>query len=482
MAGEDLLASLYASDYAPIETGWGLAAQGMAGALPNLVNPYGSMGSNIAVTLGGALVAGLLGYQARAAADERNAAQALYLPELFSPTLTAERRAAIFAEEPRLAKVYKGLQLQRALSDITAGQSRATEVMKAEVEAQKQRAIDLGIPFKEAGESTTPTQVITSETGGYTYLGKKGEDALTEVQKTFANSEASKNYLYSKGVLERLAQGVMNTDAVSDADFAKGGIQVIEPGLATNQGEAEMMMKGRSVPEHLRALVVSAAEGKAQLTPKMRAQILGIAERSYKVKAEAYQSALDFYSKEAVTKTRRPELSDEIGARISAGSNAQPYEDVVQKWFKVPGVDDLGEYSAADIVKQIASGELQPDVLIRGLSAPQTTPQGKGAAIIGPSSVIVAEPTAGARMAQAMTAPTAIPVAVAGAAPEAQPQAVVVKQAPVVVKAEPVPVAGAVSKAAAAEALKVLMAKGKENWTLADRARYAELFSLFGGR
>ena len=69
------VAGLDSLSYRPIETGYGIAAQGVASALPNLVNPYGSNFGNFASVLGGALVSGLLGYQARKAADERNLAQ-----------------------------------------------------------------------------------------------------------------------------------------------------------------------------------------------------------------------------------------------------------------------------------------------------------------------------------------------------------------------------------------------------------------------
>lgn len=491
MAGEDLLAALYSTDYAPIETGWGIAAQGVASALPNFVNPYGSTSSNIAATLGGALVAGLLGYQARSAADERNAAQAQYLPELFSNTTTADRRAAIFAEEPRLAKIYKGLQLQQALSGISMAQERAKEEMKAQVEAQKQIAIDQGIPFKDVG--TTPTQVMTSEKGGYTYLGKKAEDELKDVQKTFANTPEYKNYEYTKGVLERLSQGVMKTDAMSDVDFAKGAIQAIEPGLATQQGEVDAINNSPSIPDQLKASMAKAAGGTGSLTPKLRAQILGIVEGAYNTQATGYQKRYDFFTNEALTKTRRPELEDEIRQRISAGGPAQPYEDVVQKWLRVPGVDSIGEYSAADIIKQIASGNLEPDVLIRGLAGEkQPTPAEKAAAITGKTSVEVVPATAapaevvvaptGTRMAQAMATPTATPVVVANAAPSDAPRTVIVEKTPTVVKADAAPTPNAITKAVAADELKRLTAKGKDNWSVADRARYAELFSLFGGR
>lgn len=504
MAGEDLFASLYDTGYAPLDTGWGIAAQGVASSLPSLINPYGSTGTNVATTLGGALLAGLLGYQARAAADERNAAQAQFIPELFSSTTTPERRAAIFAEEPRLAKVYKGLALQKALQGIELETARKTEEMKAQVAAQKEVAVDLGVPFDQVGKpAPAMTPAAGSSTGQYTYLGKKAEDELKDVQKTFSNTPEYKNYQYTKGTLERLSQGVMKTDAVSDVDFAKGAIQAIEPGLATQRDEILAITQSPSIPEALKASMANAAEGTGKLTPKIRAQILGIVENAYKTQAANYQDRFDFYKNEAVTKSRRPELSDEIGKRIAAGGIASPYEDIVQKWFKVPGVD-LGEYSAADIIKQLAAGNLEPDTLIRGLQQPGEA-VGRASAAVGPTAVVaepgtakpvvveatpaaqpkvevLSSPISGDKMVQALATPTATPVAMIAARPVEQPRAGVVQVQPQVVKAAEAPAPEKVTREQAAADLKRLMAKGKENWSVSDRARYAELFSMFGGR
>jgi hypothetical protein len=377
--------------------------------------------------------------------------------------------------------------------------------MKAAVAAQKEVAVDMGIPFDQVGKGgqvMTPA-AGTSTAAPYTYLGKKAEDELKDVQKTFSNTPEFKNYEYTKGVLERLSQGVMKTDAVSDVDFAKGAIQAIEPGLATQQGEVNAITQSPSIPDQLKAAMANAAEGQGKLTPKIRAQILGIVEGAYNTQASNYQQRYDFYTNEAITKSRRPELADEIGKRISASGPAKPYEDVVQKWFKVPGVD-IGDYSAADIIRQLAAGNLEPDTLIRGLQQPGEAVE-RASAAVGPTAVaaepaatkpvvvqatpaaqpkveVLSSPTSGEKMVKALATPTATPVAVVAAPAVEQPKAVVVQAAPAVVKAEAAPAPDKVTREQAAADLKRLMSKGKENWTLADRARYAELFSMFGGR
>jgi hypothetical protein len=72
MAGEDLYGALAGLNYDPAETGWGTGSQVLASSLPALMNPYQSAGTNIGIALGGALISGLLGYQARQSAAEQS--------------------------------------------------------------------------------------------------------------------------------------------------------------------------------------------------------------------------------------------------------------------------------------------------------------------------------------------------------------------------------------------------------------------------
>ena len=74
MAGEDLYGALAGLTYDPAETGYGTSSQVLASSLPALMNPYQGAGTNIGIALGGALISGLLGYQARQSAAEQSLA------------------------------------------------------------------------------------------------------------------------------------------------------------------------------------------------------------------------------------------------------------------------------------------------------------------------------------------------------------------------------------------------------------------------
>lgn len=495
MAGEDLFASLYSSRYAPIDTGYGLAAQGVSAALPGLVNPYGNPWSNFATVLGGALVSGLLGYQARQQSDERNVLQSALLTEALKPDLSTERRKEILALDPRLSRVLTNIDLSRAMADIEAQKTRASEEAKARVEVQKQIDIERGVPYgtTKASELMTPAGGSTAGTTGY--LGKQGESELEKIQKQFSSRPEFKNYSYTTDVLKRLSQGVMKTDAVSDVDFAKGAIQAIEPGLATQQGEVNAITQSPSIPDQLKAAMANAADGTGKLTPKIRAQILGIVEGAYRTQADTYNQQFDFYKNEAIAKTKRADAADQIEQRISDLGRAKPYEQVVNQWFKIPGYD-LGDLDADKVIKALATDQITPDLLYRSLEQRKqagTTAQkaaeatGKSTvstapvvATISPAAVaveeapIVVSPTAtpGATLARVI-APTQVAVPMTQGTPIAQVQAIKAPTADALQQAD--------QKITAAAELRALDKKGVANWTIDERVRALQLKAILKG-
>lgn len=128
---EEQLAQLMAQQegfgFSPRENIYGSIGSGIASALPKMVNPYGSTGSNIATVLGGSLVAGLLGYQARQEAEERNKALMPVFTDVLGardmPTLTA----AISGVDPDIARKLTPYVLQQATT------------LRAQEAAQEQR-------------------------------------------------------------------------------------------------------------------------------------------------------------------------------------------------------------------------------------------------------------------------------------------------------------------------------------------------------
>ena len=117
---DELTNALAGLQYTPLETGWGIGAQSVAQALPTLVNPYANPMQNLGVTLGGALVASLLGYQAQKEASQSSLDLMTYANKMQAMPLAQERTDYIKSiDDP----MYQG----RLASLATALNARETE-------------------------------------------------------------------------------------------------------------------------------------------------------------------------------------------------------------------------------------------------------------------------------------------------------------------------------------------------------------------
>lgn len=76
MAGEDILAALQGVQSSPIENYYGMGSAVLGATSPKLINPYGSVGSNLAIALGSVLGQGLLTNFAQEEAAKRSLADA----------------------------------------------------------------------------------------------------------------------------------------------------------------------------------------------------------------------------------------------------------------------------------------------------------------------------------------------------------------------------------------------------------------------
>lgn len=122
------------------ETPYGLGASVLAQTTPTLINPYGSVGKNALIGLGGTLMTALLGYQAKKQAAEKSLmAQELGL-----------KLAGLQSPEERLGmiKSVEDSDVQRKLLDVNAAIAEQSALTKALAAQRKQEAI---IDFTKAG-------------------------------------------------------------------------------------------------------------------------------------------------------------------------------------------------------------------------------------------------------------------------------------------------------------------------------------------
>jgi len=143
MADLDYTSALGDLNFAPAENYYGIGAQSIAQALPSLTNPYASPLSNLGVTLGGALVASLLGYQARKEANDLSLQTQRYANQLLRAE-TPEARVSFLESLPsdvlesgvgtRLSRLSTALAQQQAIQNALIGQEVAKKKALAEFE------------------------------------------------------------------------------------------------------------------------------------------------------------------------------------------------------------------------------------------------------------------------------------------------------------------------------------------------------------
>lgn len=135
----EIAAALSGLNISPLDNPYGLGANTIAKALPNLYNPYASVGTNIGVTLGGALLAGLLGYQAKKQATEASLVANQYATQMLAKT--PEERLGLIQNLPE--DVSSRTQIQNALLGLNTqllGQQNALDLLGGQ-EVAKQKAL-----------------------------------------------------------------------------------------------------------------------------------------------------------------------------------------------------------------------------------------------------------------------------------------------------------------------------------------------------
>ena len=144
----DALAQLLAQQqgiaYTPRENVYGQIGGTIAGALPKIVSPYASTGSNIATVLGGSLLAGLLGYQAKQEAAEKNQALIPAITGIMGATDVAGVNTQLGTFDPEVATRLAPIALQR----MSALQEREAQQQAA----QQKLAQDLLVKAVETGQ------------------------------------------------------------------------------------------------------------------------------------------------------------------------------------------------------------------------------------------------------------------------------------------------------------------------------------------
>jgi hypothetical protein len=323
----------------PLESGYGIGAQTLGQALPSLINPYGNVGTNLGITLGGALLQGLLAYQARSeATDQSIMANRIATQMLAQPDPTARLGLVEALDDTAVQRRLLGLN-ERMLEQQLAREQAAAEKV---AERKSLAEFELG-PLGE--------QLFTREQKGKEDYAKimmggkaKGPDEDAEVarlRREFNMRPEVKDYSKLRNAAATVALASQDPSAVASMELVKRAVHLIEPGLAALQGETEAVRRSGTIPGQWKANIEQALMGTGGLDDVVREGIINMAKRSYEVAKNSYEETRKFYEDEASTQKLDP-------SRISSFGPAKTFEELL------PPKEDPAAKRKEELRRQIA--------------------------------------------------------------------------------------------------------------------------------
>lgn len=371
--GLDLLSAMFAQDYRPIEDPYGIAAQGVASALPYAVNPYGSTAGNFATVLGGALVSGLLGYQARKRTDERNLLQSRALMEALTQGVTPERRQELIEQSPRLAKPLAMLELQSAqrAREQQLAQQKMMQEYKYKSALQKQE--DLGIPFTEALaiEEGRPAAGTVGETVSF---GKRGEETLDKIRNTLQNKPVFKEYEMLQQNLASLSQSAFDETGISGVEYVMKAAKGLDPRSTVREGEFEMIAGSAGLAKQF-TNYLKRAKGEGGLSLQQRAEILDLVKREYDSRLDQVQKRTEASTERAVRQlgigTDDTQKVDRVKRDLLGGITLESGAEVINRNARIPNLDVPAGYNWAQAIDQMKNRTIDADTFVNQLRQEQ---------------------------------------------------------------------------------------------------------------
>jgi hypothetical protein len=192
--GLTLQGALSGMSVSPLENYYGIGTQALGQALPALVNPYGNVGTNLTYVLGGALLQGLLGYQARQESTRQNleigklAAQMTALP---SATERVNFLGGLDADSQvmdRLSRLQTALQGQELMSNTAIQQQIAQRKALAPVELEIEQAKARGMTLEEYAALKPQLEQVRKQRLAQALTGATTAQDVTEAATALSSS------------------------------------------------------------------------------------------------------------------------------------------------------------------------------------------------------------------------------------------------------------------------------------------------------
>jgi hypothetical protein len=200
--------------YPGSESIYGTVGSTIASALPSLVSPTASVGQNLGVTLGGALIASLLGYKARQETNEAGLLTARLASQMMEAP-TSEARQAILESAPTgfMAPNVQGrlLKFESALVDQQMKQRAAQQQALAELQSKAAFAMS---PLGQALNTMETNQAVAREgaTAKARWAARPADVGAAMTPEEAYNLELNK----------QRARNAAQTELVNSPEYQKG--------------------------------------------------------------------------------------------------------------------------------------------------------------------------------------------------------------------------------------------------------------------
>ena len=319
MAANDILAALQEPLYTGGQTYSGIAAQGVAGALPSLIDPYGSTGSNAANVFGGTILAALLGRMAKSDAADENAS--IVAKQSSFMGATPEERLTMTQQDPATFA-----KLQAALN--------TNQILQQAQDAATRRQLEIGQGFEvtkegRALENQVKLQTDPRLTGIKTQaeLDKKFDDERN-LTNDFIKSPVVVDYKYKENTLKALTEAYKDKQGTSDFEMLRRVTQMVEPGLAVRQDDQDSLQNAASALGVSSAFVDSIVNGASKNDPTVRAGMMRIAQRAFDSSLGNYNDLRANFIDRANNAKLKPDLVVPYGPADKTFSQMYPDVDI----------------------------------------------------------------------------------------------------------------------------------------------------------
>ena len=292
-----LTKALLESQYSARENPFGIAAQSLALNAGRLSNPYASVGSNAAATIGAALLAGLMGGVARYQTDEDNARLAPIASQILE-TQDPAQREQLLAQEPRLRGLAVALSADAMNRQAELAQKRqelelASQAKIAEapqLAAAENAALLARQKMLAPGEIDAAARRAEAEAAaknradinafGYNPKQKEQDQKVAEaaqsLRKEIEASPQGRAFAEAAPIFEAISKGAKADSVAGDINLVAGLSKIYDPVGSVREGDVKLHA-GAGGPWDQLVGELNGWGGKGRLRPETREKVLALA-------------------------------------------------------------------------------------------------------------------------------------------------------------------------------------------------------------